>query len=86
MLMYVAGETPINFETEIKCIAMLENKINEIKKKLVGSETNKLWLIYMEMVDILNLNLMAERSGNWKLYLSSLRDMLPLFDGSGWNN
>ena len=38
------------------------------------------------MVDILHLNLMAERAGNWELYLYSLKCMLPYFAGTGHNN
>ena len=83
---YLASEIPMNFEIDVDCISMLESKIEDIKKELSKSETNKLWLTYIQMVDILNANLMAERSGNWGLHLSSLQDMLPFFAGSGRNN
>ena len=32
------------------------------------------------------MNLMAECSGNWSMYLHSLRLMLPYFAGTGHNN
>ena len=76
----------MNFEMDVDCISMLESKIEDIKKELSKSETNKLWLTYIQMVDILNANLMAERSGNWGLHRSSLQDMLTFFAGSGRNN
>ena len=38
------------------------------------------------MVDILNSNVMAERCGDWELYLSSIQYMLPILAGSGRNN
>ena len=38
------------------------------------------------MVDLLHMNLMTERSGNWSMYLHSLRLMLPYFAGTGHNN
>ena len=50
----------MNFETLVDCISTLENKIEDINKELSKSETNKLWLTYIEMVDILNVNLMAD--------------------------
>ena len=71
---------------DVDCISMLESKIEDIKKERSKSETNKLWLTYIQMVDILNANLMAERSGNWGLYHSSLQDMLTFLAGSGRNN
>ena len=83
---YLDSEIPMNFEMDVDCISMLESKIEDIKKELSKSETNKLWLTYIQMVDILNANLMAERSGNWGLYRSSLQDMLTFFAGSGRNN
>ena len=83
---YLAIEIPMNFEMDVDCISMLESKIEDIKKELSKSETNKLWLTYIQMVDILNANLMAERFGNWGLYFSSLQDILPFFAGPGRNN
>ena len=82
---YLDSEIPMNFEMDVDCISMLESKIEDIKKELSKSETNKLWLVYIQMVDILNANLMAERSGNCCLYRSSLQNMLT-FAGSGRNN
>ena len=38
------------------------------------------------MVDLLHMNLMAECSGNWNLYIYSLKCMLPYFAGTGHNN
>jgi hypothetical protein len=49
------------------------------REKLEISATNKLWLQYIDMVDIFNLNLAAERTGNWEMMLKSLHLMLPYF-------
>ena len=38
------------------------------------------------MVDLIHMDLMADRSGNWSMYLHSLRLMLPCFTGTGHNN
>ena len=67
-------------------LSKLELMIEEVTKVLRESDTNALWLTYLEMVDTLNNNLMAERCSNWDLYLSSLRSMLPFFAGSGRSN
>ena len=71
---------------ELDDICKLQERIDEIKRELYESETNGLWLRYLEMVDILNSNVMAERCGDWELYLSSLQNMLPFLAGSGPNN
>lgn len=47
--------------------------------------TSLMWLQYMEMVDILRRFIKAERVGNWKLHLQTLRQMLPYLAASGHN-
>ena len=64
------SDLAINFETEFDNISILQGRISDIKKELSVSETNALWFKYLEMIDILNCNLMAERSSDWDLYLS----------------
>ena len=44
---YLDSEIPMNFEMDVDCISMLESKIEDIKKELSKSETNKLWLTYI---------------------------------------
>ena len=38
------------------------------------------------MVDLLRMNLLAERTGTWDMYLHSLKSMLPLYVGTRHNN
>ena len=64
------SDLAINFETEFDNISILQGRISDIKKELSVSETNALWFKYLEMIDILNCNLMAERYSDWDLYLS----------------
>ena len=59
---------------ELDDICKLQERIDEIKRELYESETNGL------------SNVMAERCGDWELYLSSLQNMLPFLAGSGRNN
>ena len=50
------------------------------------SRTAKLWLQYMNMVDLLKKYLKAERTGNWLMHLQCIHDMIPIFAASGHNN
>jgi hypothetical protein len=53
------------------------------KKELMTMRTAKLWLQYIDMVNILRTFLKAERTGNWQLHLQAIREMLPYFAASG---
>ena len=64
----------------------IESEFSKLCEALPASHVNKLWILYMEMVDLLHTDLMAERSGNWDMYLFSLKCMLPYFSGTGHNN
>jgi len=55
------------------------------KNSLMTSKNSKLWLQYMDMLDILKSFLKAERTGNWELHLKALHDMLPCLAASGHN-
>ena len=47
--------------------------------------TAKLWLEYMEMVNIMRTFVRSERTGGWSLHLRTLLDMLPYLAASGHN-
>ena len=47
--------------------------------------TAKLWLEYMEMVNIMRAFIRSERTGDWSLHLRTLQDMLPYLAASGHN-
>ena len=59
-----------------------QSKVNGKKETMTG-RTATLWLQYLEMVDILRRFLKAERTGNWRLHLQSVRKMLPYFAAAG---
>ena len=63
-------------------LGRLQSKLNE-KKEMMTMRTAKLWVQYLNMVDILRRFLKAERTGNWKLHLQSVQEMLPYFAASG---
>lgn len=58
----------------------------EIKEQLVNHRTAKLWIQYMDMVDLLRDFIRSERTGNWKLHLATVRKMIPYFAAAGHNN
>jgi hypothetical protein len=49
------------------------------------SRTCKLWLQYMDYVNVLKLFIIAERTGNWMLHLFAVKGMLNLFAATGHN-
>ncbi|PIK60573.1 hypothetical protein BSL78_02509 [Apostichopus japonicus] len=52
-------------------------------RQTMTSRTAILWFQYMDMVNILQRFLKAERTGNWGLHLQTVHDMLPYFAASG---
>ena len=63
----------------------LFSRLNNIKSELGHGRTSKLWVQYMDMIDILRLFITAERTGNWGLHLVACSQMLPYFASSGHN-
>ena len=47
------------------------------------SPTSRLWLMYVEMMDIVRRYIYAERSGNWTLHLATVEEMLPYLVAAG---
>lgn len=50
------------------------------------SRTAKLWLLYMDYVDVMKMFIKAERSGDWLGHLDAIQKMLPLFAATGHIN
>ena len=78
-------ETVSKIAIDEECLA-LQSEFSKVCEALSTSKLNERWILYMEMVDLLHMNLMAERSGDWDMYLFSLKCMLPYFAGTGHNN
>ena len=49
------------------------------------NRTALLWLQYLDMVDILRMFIKAEGTGNWRLHLQALSEMLPYLAAAGHN-
>ena len=58
-------------------ISKIKHLLQQQKKSLQDNRTSKLWLQYMDMVDILRKPIKAERTGHWVQHFESLSEMLP---------
>ena len=67
------------------CLKTITGKLAAEKESLKKHRTANLWFQYMAMVDILRKCIKAERTGDWKLHLKAVSDMLPYFAASGHN-
>ena len=47
------------------------------------SRTGKLWVKYVEYVNVIQMFLHAERIGDWNLHIYCIRHMIPLFHAAG---
>jgi len=72
-------------DTSSSCLDSTNKKIEETKASLSGQRTAVLWLEYMKMVDIFRKFIKGERTGNWKLHLQAVYEMLPYFAAAGHN-
>jgi hypothetical protein len=67
-------------------ISQLQASSDKWNTSMTPYRTAKLWIMYMHMVSILRSLIRSARTGNWKLYLQSLHEMLPYLAASGHNN
>ena len=59
----------------------------EVKTQMKDKgRTAKLWLQYLEQVQMIMLYIRAERTGDWDLYVYTLKCMLPYFHAAGHLN
>ncbi|PIK40129.1 hypothetical protein BSL78_23030 [Apostichopus japonicus] len=63
----------------------INEELERKKLSLSNLRTGTLWMQYMHMVDLLRLFIKAERTGNWNLHLSTIKEMLPFFAAAGHN-
>ncbi|GBM02352.1 hypothetical protein AVEN_31260-1 [Araneus ventricosus] len=65
--------------------------LNDVKKKYKNKclqlketgPTSKLWVQYLDMVLVLKDFIRAERMGDWRAYLSTIKRMIPYFHATG---
>ena len=65
---------------------LIANQFDLAKNDLKKSRTSKLWLQYLDMIALLQAFLRAERTGNWQMHLTVLREMLPFLAAAGHNH
>ena len=68
-----------------ECMRRIARRIEEEKQSMRNNPTACLWLMYIDMVTILQSFIKAERTGNWELHLQTVHDMLPYFAAAGHN-
>ena len=56
------------------------------KDAMRDKRTAKLWLKYLEMVEILLSFIKSDRTGNWQLHLKMGQAILPFLAAAGHNN
>ena len=67
-----------------QCIDRVFIQLRDKKEEMsANSESARLWFQYMEMIQVLRLFIKAERTGNWKMHLRSLQEMLPYMAATG---
>ncbi|CAG2215124.1 unnamed protein product [Mytilus edulis] len=82
---FVAGEETTESVEQSSILSEISTKLEATKEKLCKSRTSSLWLNFCRMTNILSKFLIAERTGNWDLHLSSIQEMLPFFVAAGHN-
>jgi len=68
-------------------LVVVEQKLDLLKSTLRDHcRTARLWIAYIEYVDIIRQFLIAERTSNWLLHLDVVQRMLPVFAVTGHIN
>jgi hypothetical protein len=65
-------------------LSTLTEEIEKVHEKLRTSQLYTLWLLYIELVDILMLNTTAERTGSKKLIFFTKSESKKLLCLSAW--
>ena len=63
----------------------VRKRLNEFIQMNVTSPTGRLWIMYLEMIGILNKFIAAERAGIWDMHLQATEEMLPFIVSAGHN-
>lgn len=78
------GSLPVSAVSDSKELLKLEQILCTYRALLAErSRTAKLWLQYMEYIQVLKKFIRAERTGDWNLHLTVVGEMLNLFAATG---
>ena len=65
-------------------IKKLSFTISELKDSLSkSSRTSRLWIDYINYINIAITFICAERTGNWQLHLTTIANMIDVFAATG---
>ena len=67
----ISGERTLDDLDQSQVIQEMVHKIEKFKEEMQSSRTTKLWIQYINMVDIFLEFMKAERTGNFKLTVTS---------------
>jgi len=79
----------VNLEAllESDCIYEISKVLNSAKTELSKtSETSKLWINYLKMLEIARKLIYADRKGSWDLHLQAVSECLQIFASAGLGN
>ena len=79
------GRVSMGYVCQSHDLEDVRQKILDAKSSSSNSRTGKLWLQYLEMIEILRTFIKAERTGDWNLHLQTVQAMLPYFAASGYS-
>ena len=83
----VQGEASLTDVNHNNCIIAISKIMENFKAELSSkSRTAKLWIQYLEYINIIKVFIRAERTGNWHAHLEAMRLMLNLFAATGHVN
>eukprot|EP00795_Rhopilema_esculentum_P015939 gene15939-biopygen5325 len=71
------GRVSMGYVCQSHDLEDVRQKILDAKSSSSNSRTGKLWLQYLEMIEILRTFIKAERTGDWNLHLQTVQAMLP---------
>jgi hypothetical protein len=82
---FLNGDVTLTEINQSVALDVIQRKIIQFRLSRSNCRTANLWFQYMDMISILRDFIKAERTGNWRLHIESLKDMLPYFAAAGHN-
>ena len=79
----LSGETSTDAIEQNCIVSKTLSNVSCEERNISSTKTASLWFQYMQMDDLLQKFIKAERLGDWDLHLQSLYEMLPFFAASG---
>ena len=81
----LTGSTSLDMICNSDILQRINRKTKAEKDAMQDQQTAKLWVQYLDMLDILQTFNKAECTGNWQLHLQAMHEMLSYLAASGHN-